>query len=505
MTVTVKHAFISQKPNDADATLIRPSNWNENHVLTGLLDPPGGGTGISSYTIGDIIYASGAAVLSKLADVATGNALISGGVGAAPSWGKIGLTTHINGILPVANGGSGVSALSDILGTANQITVTGGVGRVIGGNVTLGLPQDIATSSSPTFAGMTLSGLTQGSIPFFAASGLISQDNAKLYWDNTNKKMGVGLSPTAILHARSTPAVALTGTVAVTNGSTAVTGTGTNFGDSPGEITPGDAIKIGSEIFTVQSVSSATSLTLDSPYQGATQSGLTAYKDPDLFNIENGDGVSTLRIYKEGHVEISVRSPSGKAGVVLKERVTNGAQIGLECLTGSHAGFLHRENNASKWYAAHRGDIDGSWRIYGYVKGAYAVIINPTTHNMTLDGSLSATSISASKKLSCATSGYTGVNGNNNDISITSNVVMITGPTGPFTITGIAGGSDGDILVLFNTTSQAMTIANQDVNSVAGNRIITTTGAGMATTGVGSVILVYSSTDSRWVVIGFEG
>lgn len=69
-----------------------------------------GGTNLTSYTIGDIIYASGATTLSKLADVATGNALISGGVATAPSWGKIGLTTHVSGTLPVANGGTGVTS-----------------------------------------------------------------------------------------------------------------------------------------------------------------------------------------------------------------------------------------------------------------------------------------------------------------------------------------------------------------------------------------------------------
>ncbi len=66
-----------------------------------------GGTNITSYAVGDLLYASGTTTLSKLADVATGNALISGGVTTAPSWGKIGLTTHVSGTLPVANGGTG--------------------------------------------------------------------------------------------------------------------------------------------------------------------------------------------------------------------------------------------------------------------------------------------------------------------------------------------------------------------------------------------------------------
>lgn len=68
-----------------------------------------GGTGLTSYTIGDIIYASASTTLSALAGVATGNALISGGVGSSPSWGKIDLTTHVSGVLPVANGGTGVA------------------------------------------------------------------------------------------------------------------------------------------------------------------------------------------------------------------------------------------------------------------------------------------------------------------------------------------------------------------------------------------------------------
>jgi hypothetical protein len=71
---------------------------------------PLGGTGQTSYAIGDLLYASTTTALSKLADVAVGNALISGGVGSAPSYGKIGLATHVSGTLPVANGGTGVTS-----------------------------------------------------------------------------------------------------------------------------------------------------------------------------------------------------------------------------------------------------------------------------------------------------------------------------------------------------------------------------------------------------------
>ena len=89
--------------------------WQGTAVTAGY-----GGTGQSTYAVGDILYASAATTLSKLADVAIGNALISGGVTTAPSWGKIGLTTHVSGILPVANGGTNASTAS--ITSFNNIT-----------------------------------------------------------------------------------------------------------------------------------------------------------------------------------------------------------------------------------------------------------------------------------------------------------------------------------------------------------------------------------------------
>ena len=71
---------------------------------------PLGGTGQTSYAVGDLIYADTTTSFAKLADVAVGNALISGGVGSAPSYGKIGLATHVSGTLPVTSGGTGVTS-----------------------------------------------------------------------------------------------------------------------------------------------------------------------------------------------------------------------------------------------------------------------------------------------------------------------------------------------------------------------------------------------------------
>ena len=71
----------------AGSTGLTPNTATTGAVtLGGTLAVGYGGTGFASYTVGDILYASTTTALSKLADVATGSVLISGGVGVAPSY-----------------------------------------------------------------------------------------------------------------------------------------------------------------------------------------------------------------------------------------------------------------------------------------------------------------------------------------------------------------------------------------------------------------------------------
>jgi hypothetical protein len=125
------------------STGLTPSTATSGAVsVAGTLVAANGGTGQSSYAVGDLLYASTTTALSKLADVATGNALISGGVGVAPSYGKIGLTTHVSGTLPVGNGGLGITTTP----TNGQIPIGNGT-NYVAATLTAGTGITIANTS----------------------------------------------------------------------------------------------------------------------------------------------------------------------------------------------------------------------------------------------------------------------------------------------------------------------------------------------------------------------
>ena len=71
----------------AGTTGLTPSTGTSGAVtLAGTLGATNGGTGQSTYAVGDLLVGGATNTLSKLADVAVGSVLVSGGVGVAPSW-----------------------------------------------------------------------------------------------------------------------------------------------------------------------------------------------------------------------------------------------------------------------------------------------------------------------------------------------------------------------------------------------------------------------------------
>ena len=104
-----------------------------------------GGTGYSSYAVGDLLYADTTTTLDKLASVAEGSVLRAKGVGTAPAWEQVDLTTDVTGVLPAANGGTGAATLA-----ANNVLLGNGTSAVQ--EVAPGADGNVLTAGSGTWA-----------------------------------------------------------------------------------------------------------------------------------------------------------------------------------------------------------------------------------------------------------------------------------------------------------------------------------------------------------------
>lgn len=137
-----------------------------------VLGVAGGGTGLNTLVIGDLLYASSTSALARLADVATGNVLISGGVGAAPSYGKV-TSSHLN-ITPTTCTNQFVTAVS-ATGTATCTTDTlAGAQHANQGTTTTVLHGNAA--GNPSWGAVALGTDVSGTLPI--GSGGTGQTSA---------------------------------------------------------------------------------------------------------------------------------------------------------------------------------------------------------------------------------------------------------------------------------------------------------------------------------------
>ncbi len=81
-------------------------------------------------------------------------------------------------------------------------------------------------------------------------------------------------------------------------------------------------------------------------------------------------------------------------------------------------------------------------------------------------------------------------------------VIFRMGPAHNYTISGITGGTDGRHLIIYNSTAVNLTINSMSSSIPANN--IDTLGSATATSGVGTIELVYDGTLAKWIVINIR-
>jgi hypothetical protein len=81
-------------------------------ALTGVIGVPHGGTGLASLSAGSVIIGNGTGVVGQSPPGTAGLPLVSTGAGQVPVFGTLNATNSLTGVVPVANGGTGNSVLT---------------------------------------------------------------------------------------------------------------------------------------------------------------------------------------------------------------------------------------------------------------------------------------------------------------------------------------------------------------------------------------------------------
>lgn len=182
-------------------------------VFTFSVDPEFRPSFSGALGAGKLLFADSPTSIGGIVDATLGNVLLSGGAGNPPSYGKAGLTTHVSGVLPPANGGTGVVNSGTVSLGGNLATSGGALTFTLTGPTSLTLPtsgtvaragvnSDIATMSAVTTisSAVSFTNNTAATSPTTGAiktAGGIGSQGAGVFGGGVAVTGGLGAAPIA--------------------------------------------------------------------------------------------------------------------------------------------------------------------------------------------------------------------------------------------------------------------------------------------------------------------
>jgi len=153
--------------NITDGKLFYKDNANAVQVIGWKVVPAtAGGTGLTSYAQGDLLYASATNTLSKLAKSTTATRYLANtGTNNDPAWAQVNLANGVTGTLPTANGGTNLTSF-----TANGVVYASSTSA-------------LATNSNLLFDGTDLS--IGGDLKFLTAGKKLVNSNGRTMLNQT--------------------------------------------------------------------------------------------------------------------------------------------------------------------------------------------------------------------------------------------------------------------------------------------------------------------------------
>lgn len=222
MAVTVKHPFVSTVPDAADTSIVRPSNWNADHTITGLGTAAELNAGV----------ANGVATLDAGGKVPTSQIPLQGDLNYQGTWNA---TTNTP-TLTSSTGTQGYYYVVDVAGTTNLNGITDwqvGDWAIFNGSVWQKVDNTDAVTSVNGQVGtvvLTTTNIAEGTNEYFTqarARAALSAGTAISYDNSTG----------VITNSAPDQVVALTGA-----GTTTVTGTYPNFTITSTDAYTGDVV-----------------------------------------------------------------------------------------------------------------------------------------------------------------------------------------------------------------------------------------------------------------------
>ena len=499
MTITLTHKFVSAIPDGADTSVVRPSNWNDTHDVSGTLPIANGGTNTASvpangqiligngtdYTVANLTAGTGVTITNTAGGItlsAPDNGTVTGVTASSPLASSGGTAPNISltGTIPVANGGTGQTTYTD-----GQLLIGNTTGNTLA-KATLTAGTGVTITNGP--GTITISAPDTGTVTAVTASSPLASSGG------------------------ATPNLSLTGTVAIANGGTAGTatptagavpyGTGTayaftNAGTTGQVLTSAGS---GTPIWTTPTTGTVTSVTASSPL--SSSGGAT----PDLsltgtVAIANG-GTNATATPTAGAIAYGTGSAyafslAGTTGQVL---TSNGA-------------------GAPTWAAAASGTVTSVSQTFtgGIISVSGSPIISSGTLALTVAGTsggvpyFSSASTWATSAALAANSLVVGGGAGAAPATVTTGTGVVTalgvntGTAGAFVVNGGALGTPSSGTVT-NLTGTASININGTVGATTANTgAFTTTTAttsvssGVASTTQGSLILHNTSANSTTV------
>ena len=273
-----------------------------------------------------------------------GQVFTSGGASASPTW-----TTPTTGTVTSVSG----------TGTVNGITLTGTVTST--GSLTLGgtlsgvsLTSQVSGTLPVGNGGTgTATAFTSGSVVFAGASGVYAQNNANLFWDDTNNRLGLGTAaPAATLDTR--------GALSIGGAANASLHINTVYGGN-GRLT---------QMSPASSNTNALNIIASKSSGGADQWYAWGVTAANVFNIQQGTVLGTAGLNITSNNQVLINTSTVSSAALNHTLEVNGDFF----TTGSAAGLFWANRSATPSSGA-------NW--YGwYTTGGTIFLYNPAAGNI---------------------------------------------------------------------------------------------------------------------------